>query len=226
MRRLLSLFFPPCCPVCGTALQEGEDALCVACKCRLPRTGYWEDQDPCVEQMFWGKVSVTRATAFLYYHKGSPYSGLVRLLKYDGRKELGVALGRIMGGELAADGFFSQVDALIPVPLHKRKLRSRGYNQSLCLARGVAQVTGLPVLDGCLCRTIYTDTQTHLTLAERWDNMRHVFCLSNPLAVAGKHVMLIDDVLTTGATMTACADVLAQAEGVSISMLALAKADN
>ena len=226
IHRLLSLFFPPCCPVCGSALQEGEDTLCTACKCRLPRTGYWQDQDPYIEQMFWGKVPVVRATAFLYYHKGSPYSRLVRLMKYGGRKDLGVAMGRLMGGELAACGFFSEVDALMPVPLHRRKQRKRGYNQSACLAQGVAQVTGLPVLDGCLCRVKDTGSQTHLTVAERWNNMSHVFRLDNPSAIRGKHIMLIDDVLTTGATLTACADALKQAEGTSVSMLALARADS
>lgn len=225
MGALLSLFFPRSCAACGAALQEGEDAVCMSCLCALSRTGLHLEKDNCVERLFWARIPLVRATSFMYYHKGSGSSRLLHLLKYGGRKDLGVFLGRLMAAELQDSGFFNGVDALIPLPLHPRKQRSRGYNQSECLARGLSDVTGIPVLTGCVKRLKDTETQTHKSVSARLENVRGVFALSDAGMLQGKHVLLVDDVLTTGATSVACADALRQAEGIRISVLTLALAD-
>ena len=145
-------------------------------------------------------------------------------MKYGGRKDLGEVMGRFMAAELSATGFFSDVDVIVPVPLHPRKQKMRGYNQSECIARGVSAVTGIPVDTASVARMRHTETQTRKSSYERWENVDGIFCLRRADAFARKHVLIIDDVLTTGATTTACADALKEVEGVRISVLTLAVA--
>lgn len=142
---LFHLFFPRCCAVCGASLIEGEDTICTRCNIDMPRTNYHKMKDNPVEHMFWGKFPLERATSYFFYRKGSDFRRILHQLKYGGRKELGAMMGRCMAAELLPTGFFEDVDVVIPVPLHPRKQRARGYNQSEWIARGVFQVTGIPV---------------------------------------------------------------------------------
>lgn len=224
LHALVHLFFPRRCVVCETCLQQGEEVLCVRCNIDMPRTGYHLHSDNAVERLFFGKVPLQRATSYLYYHKGSRYRRLLHLLKYGGRRDIGEAMGRFVAAELCACRFFDGMDVIVPVPLHPRKLKRRGYNQSEWIARGVASVTGLPVDTAALVRRVFTDSQTRKSAYERWENMAGVFELLRAEQFAGKHVLLVDDVLTTGATVTACADAFAGVEGVRISVLTLAVA--
>ncbi len=139
----LHLFFPRQCAVCGEPLQEGEDAICLKCNMSLPRTGYHLRVDNPVERMFWGKFPLEHATSYFFYQKGSDFRRILHLLKYGGRKDLGEIMGRFMAAELLESGFFRGIDVIVPVPLHPRKQRIRGYNQSEYIARGIAAVTGL-----------------------------------------------------------------------------------
>lgn len=221
----INLFFPRQCAVCGASLQEGEEAICLKCNIDMPRTGYHHQKDNPVERMLWGKIPLERATSYFFYHKGSDFRRVLHQLKYGGRKDLGEAMGRFMAAELLTSGFFREVDMIVPVPLHPRKQRMRGYNQSACIARGVAAVTGIQIDATSISRKKHTETQTHKSSYERWENVDGIFRLCHPERFVGKHVLIIDDVLTTGATITACADAFQDVEGIRISILTLAVAD-
>ena len=218
---LFHLFFPRCCVVCGAPLVEGEEAICTHCNINMPRTNYHKVKDNLVERIFWGKIPLERATSYFFYRKGSDF----HQFKYGGRKELGAIMGRFMAAELATTDFFEGIDVIIPVPLHPRKRKARGYNQSEWIARGVSQVVGLPVDVSSVIREKHTDTQTRKSTYERWENVDGIFRLRHPENFVGKHVLIIDDVLTTGSTTTACADVFHEVEGVRISVLTLAVAE-
>ncbi|MEG1563664.1 MAG: ComF family protein [Bacteroides sp.] len=221
----ISLFFPRCCIVCGYPLAKGEEVLCVSCNIDMPRTNLHLQKDNTVERLFWGKIPLVRATSYFYYRKGSDYCRILFQLKYEGQKEVGEVMGRYMAAELLASGFFATMDVIVPVPLHPKKQRSRGYNQSEWIARGVSAVTGLPVDITSVIRHKNTETQTRKSASQRLENVMHIFTLLHPECFTGKHVLIIDDVLTTGATTVACASAFQEVEGVRISVLTMAAAD-
>lgn len=221
---LFELFFPRCCVVCGKPLGKGEEGICTSCNIALPRTGYHLLEDNPVEQLFWGKIPLQHATSFFFYRKGSSFRRILHQFKYGGQKTLAQSMGRYMAAELAASGFFEGIEVLIPVPLHLRKEKYRGYNQSEYIARGIWEVTGISLNKDSIVREKYTDTQTRKTAYERWENVAGVFALRYPDRFVGKHILLIDDVLTTGATTVACASVFKEVEGIRISVLTLAVA--
>ena len=221
---LFHLFFPRCCAVCGASLIEGEDTICTHCNIDMPRTNYHKMKDNPVERMFWGKFPLERATSYFFYRKGSDFRRILHQLKYGGRKELGAVMGRCMAAELLPTGFFEDVDVVIPAPLHPRKQRACGYNQSEWIARGVSAVTGIPVDTESILRKKNTETQTRKSVFERRDNVEGIFELQHPETLAGKHILIVDDVLTTGSTTLACASCLVNVEGIRISILTLATA--
>lgn len=221
----LSLFFPRCCIVCGNSLAKGESCLCVRCNMDLPRTDLHKQKDNAVEKLFWGKIPLERATSFFYYRKGSDFRNILHRLKYGGQKEIGEVMGRCMATELLPYHFFSGIDVIIPVPLHSKKQHMRGYNQSEWIARGISAISGIPVDTTSVSRTKNTVTQTRKTVFARWENVDQTFMLHLPERFVGKHLLIIDDVLTTGATTVACASAFKGVEGVRISVLTLAVAE-
>ena len=222
---LLHLFFPRCCIVCGARLSEGEEVICTRCNIDMPRTYYHLQKDNPVERMFWGKIPLERATSYFFYRKGSGFRSILHQLKYGGRKQLGVVMGRFMAAELEPSGFFQGIDVVIPVPLHPRKKKARGYNQSECIACGVSEVSGIPLDISSVVREKHTDTQTRKSVYERWENVEGIFKLHHSERFTGKHILIIDDVLTTGATTTACADAFCDVKDIHISILTLAVAE-
>lgn len=174
---------------------------------------------------FWGKFPLERATSFFFYRKGSDFRQVLHQLKYGGQKEIGAIMGRYMASELQASDFFHGVDVIIPIPLHKKKQQIRGYNQSEWISRGIMAVTGIPVDTEAIIRRKNTETQTQKSALERWENVDGIFELHRSEHLAGKHILIVDDVLTTGATTVACASRLAEIEGVRISVLTLAMAE-
>ncbi len=221
-----SLLFPRCCVVCGSPLSRGEECLCTCCNINLPRTGFHLRKDNPVECLFWGRIpGLKRASSFLFYRKGSDFRRILHLLKYGGYKELGEMMGRYMSAELSSGEFFDGVDMIIPVPLHRKKQKLRGYNQSEWIARGIASVTGIPLCAECMIREKNTETQTRKSTFERWENVEGIFRLCDTVHFEGKHVLLVDDVLTTGATTVACASAFAGVSGIRISVLTLAVAE-
>lgn len=221
----LSLLFPRCCVVCGRPLAKGEECLCTMCNINLPRTDYHLRKDNPVEKLFWGKIPLERATSFFFYRKGSDFRQILHQLKYGGQKDIGAIMGRYMAAELLASGFFEGVDVILPVPLHKKKQQIRGYNQSEWIARGIAAVTGISIDTESVVRQKNTETQTRKSSFERWENVEGIFQLHYAESLAGKHVLIVDDVLTTGATTVECASCLAEIEGIRISILTLAMAE-
>lgn len=201
-----------------------EEHVCFRCLSGLPRTHIHLQKDNDLEKALWGKLPLERASAFLYYAKGGDVRKLLFELKYYGNARLGYFLGRCMASELQSSGFFDGVDGLVPVPLHPRKLKKRGYNQSRLLAEGVSSLTGIPLYDDLLVRSLHAETQTHKGSYERWMNVREAFECIPREGLEGRHILLIDDVLTTGATLVSCADALKQIPGIRISILALAMA--
>lgn len=221
----VSLFFPHCCVVCGSLLAKGEQCICTACNIRLPRTDYHLQKENPVEQMFWGKIELVKATSFFFYKKGSDFRRILHLLKYGGRKDVGEAMGRYMACELLPSGFFEGIDVIVPVPLHRKKQRMRGYNQSECIAQGISAVTQIPLDIKCISRNKNTATQTRKSTVERWDNVDSIFTLCDSHLLVGKHVLIVDDVLTTGATVVSCASAFNGVDGIRVSVLTLAKAE-
>ena len=219
---LWEFFFPRCCVVCEERLARSEEFLCFKCLSSLPRSNTQINKE--MEKGLWGKIPVERAHSFLYYTKGGDVRKLLYELKYYRNPKIGHYLGRCMAEELVPTGFFDGIDYIIPVPLHKKKQETRGYNQSEQLAAGISSVVGCEVLDNVLIRVKQTDTQTRKGHYERWINVKDVFDYVPSRDLSGKHILLLDDVFTTGATIVACADVLKQIPDLRISVLTLALA--
>lgn len=219
---LWELFFPRICVVCGERLAKSEEYLCFKCLSGLPRANTQVIKG--MEKGLWGKLPVERADAFLYYTKGGDVRKLLYELKYYRNPQIGRFLGRCMAMELKPAGFFDGIDYIIPVPLHSKKFRKRGYNQSEMLADGISLAAGCEVLSGALLRSSDTETQTRKGYYERWMNVKDVFAYVPVKDLSGKHVLLVDDVFTTGATIVACADALKKIPDIRISVLTLALA--
>ena len=220
---LLDFIFPRHCIVCGEILSSGEKDICVNCLVSLPLID--EQRRAEIEKVFWGIVQVERAVSYIYYRKGSPYNRLLYYLKYKERPEVGVRLAVAAAKELAPTGFFDGVELIVPLPLSRKKLRRRGYNQCDYIARGISEVAGVPVVKDCVQRTVANETQTHKNRDERWRNVQGIFAVTNVEALRGRHVLLVDDVLTTGATLASCAATLVAA-GCRVSLFTLAYSSN
>lgn len=220
----LSLLFPRICYGCGNHLLRNESLICTECFVIIPRTNYHLQKENPVAQLFWGRCPVEYAAAFSYYNKGSRIRNLIHNLKYKGIKEVGYELGRIYGSALKASGFTDNIDMIIPVPLHSSRLRERGFNQSEAISSGLAATTGLPVNTGLLVRVTGSSTQTKRSRYERWVNVEGIFNITDHDSVAGRHLLLVDDVITTGSTIESCVNELLKAPGVKVSVVAIAYA--
>lgn len=223
-KAFIHLFYPNLCEACDKLLVGNERVICVSCRYKIPKTNYWRIDDNPVAQSFWGRVRVERACSYFFFNKGSNYRKLLHKLKYKGQKEIGIILGRYFGGELSKTAWCNGVDVLIPVPLHATKQRRRGYNQSECIAQGLAEAVSLPVVTHNLIKCVDTESQTQKSRADRWQNVANVFTVLYPELLNGKHILLVDDTLTTGATLEACAQVLLAACNCKVSIVTLAYA--
>lgn len=221
---LWDLFFPRPCVICGKSLLQMEDFICLHCFNSLPRTNLHLQKDNEVEKNFWGKMPIECATSYLYYSKGGDVRNILYELKYYGNKEIGRSMGRCMANEISTSGFFDGIDFIVPVPLHPKREKERGYNQSEWLAKGISDITHIPINKNVLIRISYSITQTHKTRIERFESMRGMFKCINPEVLKDKHILFVDDVLTTGATLVAASDAMAGVSGLRISVLTLALA--
>jgi ComF family protein len=219
---LLHLFFPRLCLLCKSPLIEAEEQICLECFCDLPYVSFHPQAGNPVSMLFAGKIPFVSATAFLQYGKGGKVQRLAHAFKYHGNKKLACQLGRQAGIFLQSEITRPPVDYLIPVPLHPKRERKRGYNQSEWICRGLASVLPVPIHSTAIQRRVQTRTQTRKTLHERWLNMQNVFVLNEAEALRGRHVLLVDDVCTSGSTLLACAETLLAVPGIRISILALA----
>lgn len=223
MNDLFHLLFPRNCTACGESLNKQEDTLCVSCLYKLPRTNFHRlDSNPVTEK-FAGRIPINAGFSFLFFHKGNACQILLHQLKYKDREDIGERLGALFAKDLKADGY-QPPDLLIPLPLHPAKLKLRGYNQCHSIARGMQKYLEIPVGYKTVIRTVANPTQTRKGRFERWLNVAHIFEVADVDAVLGRHILLLDDVVTTGSTLEACARKLleAGAREVSIATLALA----
>lgn len=220
--RLLDLISPRFCVVCGHRLSVTEDVVCGKCLFHLPRTGFhrnaYENE---MAKLFWGQIPIEKATAFFYYEAHAETANIIYEMKYKDHPEIGEVMGRVLARELESAHFFDGIDGIIPVPLAKKRMRQRGYNQSMEIARGISGISGLPILDKAVKRTSFTGSQTNKGRWERNENVEKVFKLADSSAVKDKHLLVIDDVVTTGATIIACARELVKAGHVKVSVLSL-----
>jgi len=222
---LLELFFPTLCITCGERLMSQEKFLCINCWNDIPVTNFHKNPENKVAQLFWGRTKIENATAYFSYKKGSNYQHLIHFMKYKGLKELGFETGRRFGVELTESESFRNIDLIIPVPLHPLKQKKRGYNQSEWIARGISESLEKPYSFTDLKRNIHTSTQTKKNRFERWKNVENIFEVIHPENIAGKHILLIDDIVTTGSTLEACASQLLKIENVKASIATLGFAD-
>lgn len=216
----LHLFFPHCCAGCGSDHLQSHSQLCFRCLAALPETLFERLPGNPVEKTFWGRLPLQAATAHYYFTKHSMVQHILHQLKYKGNSELGRQLGRIMGLQLLQSGRFP-IDALVPLPLFPDREQKRGYNQATLLCEGIASIINAPVWQDAVIRPLYTSTQTRKGRMERWKNMEGKFQLTNARQLKHQKILLVDDVITTGATLEACGTVLQQAEGVELYVAAL-----
>ncbi|KPL15173.1 MAG: hypothetical protein AMS26_08320 [Bacteroides sp. SM23_62] len=223
IRDFFNLLVPVFCPACGKVLVNNERIICTGCIYELPRTRYLSYTENPVARLFWGRVCVENATALFQYQKGSRFQRLIHELKYNGRQDIGREMGRMLGVELDGSPFAS-ADIILPVPLHKKKYRQRGYNQCDPIAQGLSESLGISWHNGHLIRPSVSLTQTNRSRIDRWSNVDGIFEVKDPGNLCGKHIILVDDVVTTGATLDACATAILSLENVRVSIATLAVA--
>lgn len=221
---LLWLIYPELCVACDKPLNSGEKCICTSCRFHLPKTNFHSEPVNPIIKHFWGKVKVEAAAALFLFTKGEKVQHLIHQLKYQKRKDIGVFLGELYGYDLKKCDPFGCVDVIIPVPLHPKKLKKRGYNQSECFAEGLSLSLKVPCDVKSLKRKKETQTQTRKHRFERFENVNSVFAVTNPDLVQGKHILLVDDVITTGSTLVACAEALLEVPGTRVTIAALAYA--
>lgn len=223
LKSFLSLFFPELCVICKQALMDGESYFCLDCFLSLPKTNYHllPDNNPAMDR-FAGKVILEKASSFLYYSKGGIGPKIISEIKYRGNPDFGFRMGQYCAETLCRTTFFENIDRIVPIPLHSSKKRKRGFNQSEKIADGISYESGIFVECNVLYRSRANTTQTKKNVYERWRNTEDVFMIKNSHQLEGKHILLVDDVLTTGSTLEAAAEALLKIPHLKISILTLA----
>jgi ComF family protein len=218
LKDFINLLYPDACFSCQAPLISGEKYICTKCLYEIPRTNYHLEPENEVAQIFWGRCNLTYACSFMFFKKKSKYQKLIHKLKYHDMYEIGFELGNLYGIDLKKADWIKEVDFLVPVPLHPKRLRERGYNQSEWIAKGMEKRLTIPVNTDNLIRTKATSTQTKKSRVERWENVESIFTVVDHETFNGKHILLIDDVVTTGSTLEACANALLDVENIKVSI--------
>lgn len=223
---LFCLFFPDLCVCCLNSTPSSNAPLCIHCLVDLPNTNFHKTKDNPFTERFFGRIPIDTGSAFLHFEKSGRVQKIIHALKYKDRPDLGLEFGKMYGEVLKKSSNYQDVNAIVAVPLHKKKLLKRGYNQSEKFGRGVAEGMSLPYLKSVILRKDYTSTQTKKSRIDRFRNVEKAFELSGAYDIEGLHLLLVDDVLTTGATLEACGRVLLKEKGVNLSLATLAIAEN
>ncbi len=220
----IHLFYPHVCLGCGSDLLQEDNLICLRCITDLPHTNYAQHASNPIEQLFWGRVPLVAAHSEFYFAKESVVQTLIHQLKYKGNREVGVYLGILLANSLMNSNRFKNIDYLVPIPLYPEKERKRGYNQAAVICEGMSGVMNVPVLIGNVNRNRVTETQTKKHRAERWENVAESFFIKDKGKMSGKSVLLVDDVITTGATLEACCHSILEVEAVKLSLATLSTA--
>ena len=219
---LSTFFFPDYCPVCGLPMHSRGMNVCLPCEHKMPKTNYAREAENPVAQLFWGRVYIEAACSYMRFEKGSRYQQLLHQLKYKGNRRMGRYLGSLLGVDLL-ESTYHTTDYVIPVPLHPSRERKRGYNQSVLIAEGLSLILQIPILDNLIYRVLNTESQTNKNRFDRSQNMEGVFALrSDSQEYSGKKLLLVDDVITTGSTIEACALELQKIDNVKLYISSVA----
>ncbi len=224
LKPLLHLIFPEICLGCGNSLYQGEKVICTKCEVALPRTRFHDNKNNKVARIFWGRIPIYHATSFLFYRKKSIVQRLIHQLKYKQEKEIGIYLGELFAEELSSVNLFQDIEVIVPVPLHYKKQQRRGYNQSVLISQGLSNILKKPVDKTSLIRELHNPTQTNKSRFQRWENVSSIFSLTKSHQLTKKKILLVDDVITTGATIEACARTLIHQAKARVSVVSLAVA--
>lgn len=216
------LIFPHHCEGCGTDVLNDDDLLCAKCLHELPATNYFSSANNPVEKIFYGRCNIVSAAAAFYFTKNSLLQHLLIQLKYKSNKEVGYFLGRLMALQMQQSNKFNCIDALVPLPLNPKKESKRGYNQAALICEGITEILQIPILYNAVERVVFTETQTKQDRIHRWQNMENVFAIQNLASIQNKHILLVDDVVTTGATLEACANAILQNTNTKLSIATVA----
>jgi ComF family protein len=214
----ISLLYPRVCAACGNSLFKHEEVICTFCLYHLPKTNYHLMEDNPLDKVFWGRVQLENTAALYNFHKKSKVQHLIHQLKYKGRMDVGIHLGKLLGADLAKAEAFKGVTKIVPVPLHPEKFRKRGYNQSEQIAIGLAKAMSIEMDAASFIRTVDTSTQTRKSRFARWENVKEIFKVTSREKLANNHILLVDDVITTGATLESAGHILLNIEGVKLSV--------
>ncbi len=221
-KNIAHLLYPRICAGCGSGLLQDNTLICADCMDELPLTGFYMHRNNPVEKIFRGRLPVITASAHTYFTKDSIVQNILHSLKYAGNREAGINMGRMIGRELKSCEWNKDLFALVPLPLHFKKLKKRGFNQAEMICEGISSVMNVPVLKDVITRRKNTETQTHKSREERWNNIESKFELNKAAGYMDKHMLLVDDVITTGATLEACGTELLKIEGLRLSIAAFA----
>ena len=222
IQSLVNLFFPKTCYACLNLLEDNQDTICINCRHDLPVTNFHFNDDDTVLKVFYGRVKVENATALFRFEKKGTVQQLIHGLKYKGYEKIGYLLGDWLGGELKTIKHYNTIDLIIPVPLHKRKLKKRGYNQVSKFGKQIAEALNAKYIDDVLLKITNTKSQVNKRRFARWNESDELFTLQNKNAIENKHILLVDDIITTGATLEACINALNQANNIKISIAVMA----
>jgi len=219
---LVNLFFPKVCLACQGYLYDNEDIVCTSCRHDLPVTNFHLNNDPTVLKVFYGRATIENATSLLRFEKKGIAQHLIHQLKYKEHEEIGVLLGDWLGSELKTCEDYNNIDVVIPVPLHEKKLKTRGYNQVSKFAQQIAKSLNVEYADSVLLKVTNTSSQVNKKRFARWNHNEELFTINNSKSIEGKHILLVDDIITTGATLEACIHVLNQSKNIKISIATMA----
>jgi ComF family protein len=221
----IALLYPEICIGCGDALMHHDRMICFECSIDMPHTYFENHQDNPVEKLFWYKTTIEQAASVYFFSKKSRIQKMIHSFKYKGNDKAAIFMGELLGKKLLDSDRFSKIDQIIPVPLHPNKLKIRGYNQAEKIAEGMASILNVPVNTTALIRVSHNDTQTKKAIFNRWTNVKTIFKIDDSKSIENQHVLIVDDVITSGSTIEACANQILTIEGCKVSIASLAVAN-
>ena len=222
----LNLIYPKTCAACGYSLKKQEEIICLKCQYNLPKTNHHEEEENPIAKKFWGRVPLENAASFYYFGKKGRVQQLIHHLKYGGWPEVGLKIGQMYGVDLSKHERFQDIKLVLPIPLHPQKKAKRGYNQRDFFAEGLAKSMKIEWSADAVIRKVFTESQTKKDRFERWENVESIFGVAKPELLENKHILLVDDVITTGSTIEACANEILKVKNVRLSVVSIATAQS